>query len=74
MICFSITLVIFSAIIMEKIFYITRNSELGGNGENKAPNFDRFQRVEQLNSLLETGWSIKGFETTSDDSYFLLEK
>lgn len=39
-----------------------------------APEMDRFQRVEQLNGLLEAGWVIKDFKTDNEDAFFVLEK
>ena len=34
---------------MQKIFYVSRNEDKAHDG--KAPDMDRFQRVEKLNSL-----------------------
>ena len=42
---------------MQKIFYVSRNEDKAHDG--KAPDMDRFQRVEKLNSLIAAGWAIK---------------
>ena len=44
---------------MQKIFYVSRNEDKAHDG--KAPDMDRFQRVEKLNSLIAAGWA-KGNE------------
>lgn len=36
---------------MQKIFYVSRNEDKAHDG--KAPDMDRFQRVEKLNSLID---------------------
>ena len=60
---------------MQKVFYISKNSDRYENrSDMSAPDLDRFQRVEQLNGLLEKGWSIKDFKTDDDDVFFVLEK
>ncbi len=60
---------------MQKVFYISKNSDRYENrSDMSAPDLDRFQRVEQLNGLLEKGWSIKDFKTDNDDAFFVLEK
>ena len=38
---------------MQKIFYVSRNEDKAHDG--KAPDMDRFQRVEKLNSLIAAG-------------------
>ena len=38
---------------MQKIFYVSRNEDKAHDG--KAPDMDRFQRVEKLNSLIPAG-------------------
>lgn len=60
---------------MQKVFFISRSTDKGGSAaEYSAPDFDRFQRVEQLNGLLDLGWQIKEFKTDNGDAYFILEK
>lgn len=54
---------------MIKTFFISKNTD-----DTAAPQFDRFQRIEQLNAMLAAGWVIKSFESNGADSYFLLEK
>ena len=53
---------------MQKIFYVSRNEDKAHDG--KAPDMDRFQRVEKLNSLIAAGWAIKEMKST----FFVLEK
>lgn len=57
---------------MEKIFYVSKNTN--DKSFASAPDMDRFQRVEKLNSLLEMGWAIKEFRNESEGSFFVLEK
>lgn len=57
---------------MEKIFYVSKNTN--DKSFASAPDMDRFQRVEKLNSLLQLGWAIKEFRTESEGSFFVLEK
>lgn len=60
---------------MQKAFYVSRNNDRYENrGNVSAPEMDRFQRVEQLNGLLEAGWVIKDFKTDNEDAFFVLEK
>ena len=54
---------------MIKKFYVSRNME-----GTSAPELDRFQRIEKLNLLLSSGWTIKSYEETGGESWFLLEK
>lgn len=55
---------------MQKTFFIRKSSaEMEG-----APTYDRFQRIEKLNLLVDSGWEIKGFESNQQEEYFLLEK
>lgn len=54
---------------MIKKFFISQNS-----ADQSAPQLDRFQRIEKLNAMLLVGWVIKGFQSDSAGSYFLLEK
>lgn len=55
---------------MKKTFFIRKASaEMEG-----APTCDRFQRIEKLNMLVDSGWVIKGFESNAQEEYFLLEK
>lgn len=62
-------------VFMQKIFYVSKSADGYGDRENMPlPDMDRFQRVEKLNRLLETGWSIKDFKTDNDGSFFVLEK
>lgn len=58
-------------ITMEKTFFIRRSAS--GDGV-PAPVYDRFQRIEKLNLLVENGWSIKDFKCDADEEYFILEK
>ncbi|MBR1764057.1 MAG: hypothetical protein IJ746_01550 [Ruminococcus sp.] len=57
---------------MQKIFYISRNTD--GGKELPAPNMNRFDRIKKLNALLECGWAIKDFKTEKDGEFFVLEK
>lgn len=60
---------------MQKVFYVSKNSDRYENrSDNAAPDLDRFQRIEQLNGLLEKGWTIKDFKTDNNDAFFVLEK
>jgi len=58
-------------ITMEKTFFIRRSAS--GDGV-PAPVYDRFQRIEKLNLLVESGWAIKDFKCDADEEYFILEK
>lgn len=49
---------------MEKIFYVTKNGA--------APDMNRFARIEQLNRLLELGWSIKSYVNEESSEFFVL--
>ena len=51
---------------MIKKFYVSRNTE-----GTSAPELDRFQRIEKLNLLLSSGWTIKSYEETGGESWFL---
>ena len=53
---------------MQKKFYVSDNAD------GRAPGFDRFSRIEQLNFLISQGWVIKGFINSSEGSFFLIEK
>lgn len=55
---------------MQKMFFVTKNSEKNGN----APVNDRFQRIDKLNELLINGWEIAEFKVDGGDAYFLLKK
>lgn len=57
---------------MQKIFYVSRNEDKAHDG--KAPDMDRFQRVEKLNSLIAAGWAIKGMKSENNSTFFVLEK
>lgn len=59
-------------IYMQKIFYVSRNEDKAHEG--KAPDMDRFQRVEKLNGLLAAGWAIKEMKTENNSTFFVLEK
>ncbi len=59
---------------MQKKFYVSSSLKNGDGAQKGTPKMDKFQRVEQLNDMLDLGWTIKGFETGGDGSYFLLEK
>ena len=59
------------ALIMEKTFFI-RKSATGD--EVCAPAYDRFQRIEKLNLLVDSGWVIKSFKCDANEEYFILEK
>lgn len=60
---------------MEKVFYVSKNAEgIKNDNEIFAPTFNRFQRVDKLNDLLNRGWSIKKFVTENDEAFFVLEK
>ena len=56
---------------MEKTFFI-RKSAYGD--ETTAPAYDRFQRIEKLNLLVDSGWVIKSFKCDAQEEYFILEK
>ncbi|MBR1739322.1 MAG: hypothetical protein IJ737_03430 [Ruminococcus sp.] len=56
---------------MEKTFYIRKSSSADGI---TAPTTDRFSRIEKLNMLVDSGWRIKGFTSTPEEEFFLLEK
>ena len=49
---------------MQKIFYVSRNEDKAHDG--KAPDMDRFQRVEKLNSLIAAGWAIKEMKSENN--------
>ena len=55
---------------MEKTFYIRKPAQDGV----MAPTLDRFQMIEKLNLLVDSGWVIKGFRSDAEQEYFLLEK
>lgn len=57
---------------MQKIFYVSRNEDKAHDG--KAPDMDRFQRVEKLNSLIAAGWAIKEMKNENNSTFFVLEK
>lgn len=57
---------------MQKIFYVSRNEDKAHDG--KAPDMDRFQRVEKLNSLIAAGWAIKEMKSENNSTFFVLEK
>lgn len=57
--------------IMEKTFFIRKTASAD---EVSAPVYDRFQRIEKLNLLVDSGWVIKSFECDADEEYFILEK
>lgn len=57
---------------MQKIFYISKNTESGT--EFSAPNMNRFHRIEQLNALLACGWTIKEFKNEESGEFFVLVK
>ena len=60
---------------MQKVFYVSKNSDRYENRRDAAaPDLDRFQRIEQLNGLLENGWTIKDFKSDNNDAFFVLEK
>jgi hypothetical protein len=61
-------------IFMQKVFYVSKNSENNDNHGNTAPDFDRFSRIEKLNLLLSMGWNIKSFSSENNEEYFVLEK
>lgn len=56
---------------MEKLFYVAKNSEGGGT---KVPVTNRFERIQKLNMLLESGWRIKKVCADDSEEYFVLEK
>ena len=60
--------------LMQKVFYVSKNSENNENHGNTVPGFDRFSRIEKLNLLLSMGWSIKSFSSENNEEYFVLEK
>ena len=49
-----------------------RNEDKAHDG--KAPDMDRFQRVEKLNSLIAAGWAIKEMKSENNSTFFVLEK
>ncbi len=60
---------------MQKVFYVSQNTDSYESGENAhAPCMNRFQRIEQLNGLLEKGWNIKEFKTDNEGAFFILER
>ena len=56
---------------MTKIFYIKKNIS---DGTDSVPTTDRFERMEKLNLLLSSGWTIKEFISDNGEEYFVLEK
>lgn len=56
---------------MQKVFYIQKT---GANGDEHIPTTNRFERIEKLNLLLNSGWRIGNFVCQDGDEYFLLEK
>ncbi len=56
---------------MEKTFFIRKTMT---DNDHAAPTTDRFQRIEKLNLLVNSGWVIKGFKSSENEEYFLLEK
>ncbi|WP_295154531.1 hypothetical protein [uncultured Ruminococcus sp.] len=56
---------------MEKTFFI---SKAASGDEYGAPTYDRFQRIEKLNMLVDSGWVIKSFKCDAHEEYFILEK
>ena len=56
---------------MEKTFFISRSAS---DDETGAPAYDRFQRIEKLNLLVDSGWKIKSFKCDANEEYFILEK
>lgn len=56
---------------MEKTFFIRKTAV--GDG-SPAPAYDRFQRIEKLNLLVDSGWVIKSFKCDPQEEYFILEK
>ena len=56
---------------MEKTFFIRKSASSDGV---PAPVYDRFQRIEKLNLLVDSGWVIKDFKCDADEEYFILEK
>ena len=57
---------------MQKIFYVSRNEDKAHDG--KAPDMDRFQRVEKLNSLIAAGWAIKEMKSETAAHSLCLRK
>ena len=55
---------------MEKTFFIRKSAS--GDGV-PAPVYDRFQRIEKLNLLVDSGWVIKDFKCDADEEYFILD-
>jgi len=55
---------------MEKRFYVLKNAET----DEALPEMDRFKRIDELNNLLEKGWTIKEFCDESKNAYFVLGK
>lgn len=56
---------------MEKTFFIRKAVS---DDEYGAPAYDRFQRIEKLNLLVDSGWVIKSFQCNAQEEYFILEK
>ena len=56
---------------MEKTFFISKSAS---SEEKSAPAYDRFQRIEKLNLLVDSGWVIKSFKFDAHEEYFILEK
>lgn len=56
---------------MEKTFFIRKSASDEGTG---APDYNRFQRIEKLNLLVDSGWVIKSFKCDAQEEYFILEK
>lgn len=60
---------------MQKIFYVSRNSEDGSEDlSGHAPDMDRFQRIDKLNEMISLGWKIVGMNNDGKSTYFVLEK
>ncbi len=53
---------------MQKKFYVSRNSD------TTAPSFNRFSRIQLLNSLVSQGWVIKSYTNNTEGEFFLIEK
>ena len=56
---------------MEKTFFIRKSAS---GDEVSVPTYDRFQRIEKLNLLVDSGWVIKSFKCDAQEEYFILEK
>ena len=50
---------------MQKIFYVSRNEDKAHDG--KAPDMDRFQRVEKLNSLAKSHYQVEETQTKANN-------